>query len=141
MGMEILHTIFLIFHVLGATIIVGVAFVTAVIEIKKFNSTQMAMLREILWTITGITLLVQIITGFYLAGSEWSKISVIPYFWIKMFLLFVIGGIVGFINHKRLKEFQEGKGQDESRTRWIVVSCLLFATIAALGVIIAENAS
>src|SRR5258708_2120678 len=118
---ETLHTAILVLHVLGATIIIGVAFVTLIIEIKKYTSKQILTLTEFIWKIAGIALGIQMLTGFYLAWSEWDKISKIPYFGIKMFLFFVVGTVVGIVNRNRFKKLQEGTEKETSGIRWSLI--------------------
>lgn len=138
---EAWHTAVLILHVLGAAIIIGVAFVTLIIELKKYlSSKQMMALIEFIWKIAGAALGVQILTGLYLAGSEWDKIGKIPYFWIKMVLFFVLGIVVGIVNQRRFKKLQAGKA-DTGGTKWSLIGLLTFGTIAALGVMITESSA
>jgi hypothetical protein len=75
----------------------------------------------------------------YLAGSEWDKISHIQYFWIKIFLFFVIGTIVGFMNRRRFDAIKKNKAKIGDDINWALVGLLTFVTIAALGVLIAES--
>jgi hypothetical protein len=138
---DTIHTIILILHVFGATCIIGGAFVTFIIEVKKIASKQVLELVEYIWKIVGIAFGVQLITGLYLAGSEWNKISPLPYFWIKMVLFLGIGGMVGFINQRHLKAIKQGKEKPGEGTKWALLGLLTFLIITALGVVIAENAA
>lgn len=139
--MGALHTTVLILHVLGATVIIGISFVTLVIELKKYSSHEILVITEFIWKINGILLFVQVVTGLYLAGSEWDKISKIHYFWAKMFLFFVIGTFIGIISRRRLKRMKEGKKDIRGGSNWAVVGFLTFLLIATLGVLIAESAA
>ncbi len=139
--MEALHTAILILHVIGATIIIGVSFVTLVIEIKKYHSSETLQLLELIWKITGAAFGVQLLTGLYLAGSEWDKIGKIHYFWIKMFLFFVVGSVVGVINRRQFEQMKKSKGTYTRSTNWAWIGFLTFVTIAAFGVLIAESAA
>lgn len=137
---EVLHNSALILHVLGAALILGVAFVTLVIELKKYSSDQIISLTGIVWKIAGIAINLQILTGFYLAWREWDKVGNNPYFWLKLFFFFVIGTIVGTINRRRFHQLKEGK-VDNSGVRWAVIGLLTFVLIATLGVLLTESAS
>lgn len=141
MGDNPLHTIVLMTHVLSATILVGVAFVSFIIELKKFTTKETLTLTELIWKVAGPLMGLQILTGIYLAGSEWDKIGSQPYFWIKMVLFFGIGGLVGFINNRRFKLLKDGKQKDWGQTPWGLIGLLTFLTVAALGVLLAENAA
>ena len=135
---ESLHTAVLVLHVLGATIIVGIAFVTFIIEVKKFTSSQVLTLTELIWRIAGIVLGVQLLTGLYLAYSEWDQIGKSPLFWIKMFLFFVVGGSVGLINKRHFDAMKKNKNTSGGM-RGAVIGLLTFLTVATLGVLIAES--
>lgn len=133
-----LHTTILVLHVLGATIIIGIAFVTFIIELKKFNSSQILNLTELIWKIAGPTLGVQLLTGLYLASSEWDSIGKSLLFWIKMFLFFVVGSIVGIVNKRRFERMKKNPDQGHSIS-WALIGLLAFLAVATLGVLIAES--
>lgn len=135
---EALHTTVLVIHVLGATLIIGTAFATSIIELKKYSSQETLKLTEFMWKLAGPTMGIQLITGFYLAGSEWGEIRKVSFFWIKMFLFFVVGGMVGYINKKRFASMKKGQKQVGS-VNWTIIGLLTFMSIAALGVLIAES--
>jgi uncharacterized membrane protein len=137
-NMETLHTIVLILHVFGAAIIIGIAFVTLIIEIKKLYEVPVLKLVELMWKAAGVAMGIQLLTGIYLAATEWEEIGKSPYFWIKIVLFFVLGGVVGTINSRRFKQMNAGQKVDGD-SRWAIASLLLFLIIASLGVMIAES--
>ncbi len=137
---EALHTAVLILHVIGAMVVTGVAFVTLIVEIKKYTSKQVLELIELIWKVVSIALGVQLLTGVYLAVSEWDTIGKSPYFWIKMVLFFVVGTLVGVINRRRFKEMKkENSDGGTGGVTWALIGLLTFVAIAALGVLIAES--
>lgn len=137
---EILHTIVLILHVVGASLIIGVAFVTFIVEIKKYASKQVLELVELIWKIAGVGMGVQLLTGLYLAASEWETIGKMQYFWVKMFLFFIVGGTVRVINRRQFKEIQGDQKKRTTNISLALIGLLVFMVIAILGVLIAETA-
>ena len=138
---EAIHTAVLIIHVLGAAIIVGISFVTVLIELKtSLTNKQIMSLTEFLWKVATRTLGVQVLTGLYLAISEWDQIGKNHFFWTKMIVFIVLGAIVGGFNHRRFKKLKAGEPDTYGR-KWSTIGFLTFATVAALGVLLAESIS
>ena len=121
---DVLHISVLIAHVLGAAIIVGVSFVTLIIELKNYTTDKVLELTEYIWKITGTILGIQILTGLYLAITQWDQIGSSPYFWTKMVLIVVGGFVVGPVNRNRLKQMKEAK--KNKKTSWTYISFLSY---------------
>lgn len=136
---NIIHTIFLVIHVLGASLVFGVIFVSVIIELKKINSDQMLLLTELIWKIANIGLGLQLLTGGYLLGTEWKEFITNPYFWIKM-VLFVIGGVVvGSMNKRKYLQLKTGESEERENIKGALLGLVLFILIITCGVIIAEH--
>lgn len=118
---ETLHTIVLILHVIGATLIIGVAFVTFIIELKRYTSKQILEMLELIWKINGLALGLQLLTGFYLAYSEWDEVGHSSYFWIKMALFFGVGSVVGIINKRRFEKLKKNQKETGRGTTWALI--------------------
>ena len=137
---DILHTIILIIHVLGACAIIGISFVSLLIQLKPPVTADYLKLLERIWKIAGIALGLQLVTGIYLALSEWDTVGVNPLFWVKMVLFFVAGGIIGSVSRKQFNKLQSGaEAAADTKLAWI--GLITFALVAAIGVIIVETAA
>ena len=126
-------------HVAGAALIVGVAFVTLVIELRRSLTKHTLELIEFLWKIAGAALGLQILTGLYLAGNEWEEVGRNGFFWTKLILLFALGGFVGEVNRRRFNRMKTKNKDMKGGPAWSVVGLLVFLIILILGVIVAET--
>src|SRR5512141_2720438 len=91
---EIIHTAVLIFHVLGATVIVGASIASLIVFAKPGIPRERLLFLGDIWKIAGPAIGIQLLTGIILAGMEWNEFSHNPLFWIKM-VLFVASGVTG----------------------------------------------
>ncbi len=137
---DTLHLIILILHVLGATILVGTAFISLIIQFKFNRTNEQINILGFIWKVTGPILLIQILTGLYLAFSEWENFGSNPLFWIKMFLIFIVGLTVGIVSNREFKMMKSNNIKDLKSLRIAFIGFLTFATIASIGVILAETA-
>jgi hypothetical protein len=137
--MDWVHTIILIIHVLGAALIIGVAFVSLVIELKLGVDEQFAKLLKIIWKAASAALGIQLLTGIYLAATDWEHVGSNPLFWVKMFLYFIVGTAIGIVNRKRLAKIKAGDLQAAKNHSGAWAGFLVFILVASIGVIMAES--
>ena len=140
--MEILHTIILVLHVLGATFIVGSLFVAVFILSKNPVPRANAELLDKILKLVHWAIGIQILTGIYLMGSEWSDFRGNWMLWLKIGLLTLDGLVGGRIIGVRLTEaLKSQKGDvdlhESSRLAWLAL--VIFLTITTLGVLVVET--
>ena len=88
------HTVFLVLHVVAATFIMGASLATLLVLIQeKISLSQVRLLRK-LWKIAGPAMGFQLITGGYLASTDWATVGSSPLFWTN-FVLFVFAAVIG----------------------------------------------
>ncbi|MBI5127312.1 hypothetical protein HZA76_02545 [Candidatus Roizmanbacteria bacterium] len=140
---EIIHTVVLILHVLGTSIIIGGLFASLLILVKEKIAQENLEYLKVLWKFLTLAIGVQIITGIYMVVVEWSEFGKNPLLWLKVGLLVVDGFFGGKTLGDRIKAITEKDRYitiSNSR-RLIWISLLIFVTIATLGVFLAENGS
>ncbi len=138
--METLHTIVLILHVLGATVIIGIAFVSLIIQLRPPITHDLVILLDRIWKIAGITIGIQVLTGLYLAMSEWDKVSANPLFWVKIVLVFVVGLTIGLVSRSKFARMKDSDKPIAGDIRLAWLGLLVFAVVASIGVILVEAA-
>ncbi len=139
LDVEAFHTFILIIHVLGAALIIGVAFSSLVIQLRKPSPENMKMVEALFKTIQ-IVFVTQLLSGLYLGWSEYDEFKGNPLLWIK-FLLFVGVAIVAGVILRREKQKAKASGSDiiGPNIAWAWVSLLIVLLIATFGVMLAES--
>src|SRR3989338_2630661 len=100
---EILHLTAIIFHVLGAAVIIGGVFASLLILIKEKVSKDNLEYLRYLWKFLTPAIGFQILTGIYLAAKEWDEFGNNPFFWSKIGLLVVDGFLGGRVLCEKIK--------------------------------------
>jgi len=139
---ELMHTIVLALHILGSGIIIGGIFAALLILINKRISKDNFEHIKFLWKFLTPTIGIQVITGIYLAASEWDKFGKNPLFWLKMGLFVVDGFFGGKILGDRIKVAVINNSKDieiPGSHRLIWTSFIIFLMIITLGVFLAES--
>lgn len=127
---ELLHTVVLIIHVLGASLIIGTIFVALLVQQYKLTAATAAIEKS--YNILRFVFLVQILSGVYLAAAEWTELRTNPYLWTK-FVLLAIAIIAAAVVVPRQQK------KPASYAWWGWFAFIVFALIATLGVLIAET--
>lgn len=139
--MNFLHTLILIVHVLGATIIVGVAFSALYIELRKPVVAENIKLIGGLFKTIQVVYLTQLLSGFYLGWSEWETVGKSPLFWLKFILFLAVALGARVITGRERKRAMAEKREFKPPIAWGWVSFLTVALIAIFGVILTESAA
>jgi hypothetical protein len=128
-----IHTLVIAFHVLGACIIIGGLFASLLLLTKPKISAEILEHLALLGWFVSISIGFQIISGLYLAATEWDKFGHSPLLISKVVLLILDGLFGGKVMFDRIKS------GDLSRRHLIWFSLILFCLIATLGVFLAES--
>ncbi len=140
--MEQLHTLVLIVHVLGATLIVGSVFVSALMlsaePVPRANATFLVRL----WSVLHWAIWAQLASGLVLVAGEWESFRHSWLLLVKIILLTLDGVVGGRILGIRLAAALDKQSGDISlgataRNAWL--SFILFALIAMIGVLLVEQ--
>jgi len=142
--MELLHTVILAFHVVGACIILGSIFASMIILINEKISNDNLVYLKLLWKFVTLAIGIQILTGIYLASSEWNEFGRSPIFWTKISLLAIDGFFGGKVLGDRIRKAEVEKNNFVKITNsknLILFSFLIFLIISTLGVFLVEGGS
>jgi hypothetical protein len=131
--LEIIHILIIALHVLGACVIIGGLFASLLLLTKPKLSGEILEHLALLGRFISISIGIQIITGLYLATTEWDKFGYSPLLLSKVVLLIIDGLFGGKVMFDRIKS------GDFSRRHLIWFSLILFCLIATLGVFLAES--
>ena len=140
--LEVLHTVVLSLHVLGAAVIVGGIFASLLILVKdRFTKDNLKFL-QFLWKFMTPSIGLQILTGIYLASSEWEEFGKNPLLWAKIGLLVVDGFLGGKVLQAKIEAASSKHNKEveiSGAKRLIWLSLIIFITISTLGVFLAEG--
>lgn len=139
---ELIHTIILTLHILGSGIIIGGVFASLLILINERISKDNFEHLKFLWKFLTPTIGIQIISGIYLAASEWDKFGKNPLFWLKMGIFVIDGFFGGKILGDRIKGTTVSNSKEieiPGSHRLVWISFLIFLTVITLGVFLAES--
>lgn len=141
--MDILHTIVLNLHVLGACLVVGsVVFALVMMSRQPFFRPNLALMNRV-WHLAEGAVGLQLATGLYLFFAERSEFQNNPIFWIKMVLFVLDGYVSGRLIKQRMKQIEAestGDTVDVAAVRSVTwLSVLIMLAIASLGVWLAES--
>ena len=140
--MEILHTIVLIAHIIGATLIVGSIFVSVLVLFARSIPRSQLELLDKLWRLLHGIIGVQILTGIYLVAVEWDEFGRNPLLWTKVVLLVVDGLVGGQVIGSLVKHSLATKNTSfelPQAKRAAMLSLLIFLLMTTLGVILVEG--
>lgn len=133
---DMLHTFVLILHVIGATIIVGVAFVSVIALLaNRSPKTNLPLLKQ-LWTITPWVIYVQILTGIYMAALDWDALGKSSLFWTKIVLVISDGVLGGKLLSQYLRSDETRLGRVGQTA---LISLTIFVTASIIGVLLGDH--
>ena len=132
--MNILHTIYLVIHIIGTAIIVGTAFIALIAMQKRFVSRQVSQLLVLAWQIAMLVIVIQLITGILMGFGYWADILRDPYFITKMMLLLAGGAVAGIISGKLRRLDSKDTAALKQLRAWSLLAFLLFTAVATLGI-------
>ena len=139
--MEILNTLILAAHVIGATLIVGSLFVsTLALSSQSIPRTHLELLEK-LWKILYGIIGIQIFTGVYLVIVEWDEFRRNPLLWTKVVLLLIDGFIGSQVVGSLVKQSLVTKNtmfELPSAKRAAMISLFIFLLLTTFGVLLAE---
>lgn len=135
-----LHTIFLILHVLGAGLLVGVVFFSLVLSIKKPLDIARLKIIKYVGNFGVYAAVWLLLTGAVLFWNEHQEFQAKRLFWIKM-VLFVVDGIIAERLIRTKVESAIASNNPESVSKslpvWTYASALVIILIVSFGVLIA----
>ena len=140
--MEVLHTIVLILHIIGATLVVGASFVSLIVLFPKRVPLERLKVLKNVWSIAGPIMGIQLLTGLYLGISEWDEIGKNHLFWVKLILFIALGVISGRVLNKKLSSSLKKAADPVDMVgvkKWALASFIIFLLIVIFGVILAES--
>lgn len=139
--MEILNTIILATHVIGATLIVGSLFVSTLALFPQTIPRTHLELLEKLWKLLHSIIGVQIITGTYMVVAEWDEFGRNPLLWLKVILLVIDGFVGGRVIGSIIKQSLATKNTTfelPNAKRAAMISLFIFLLMTTFGVLLAE---
>ena len=138
-----MHLLFLILHILGAGVLIGVVVFSVILNIQGTLTSERLKIFQIIRNTGTYAAVVMVITGLVLYFQEPEEFKDNILFWVKIGL-FVLDGIIAvLIIDRKVKNAiadQTGKSKSTSNmTIWVLVNLVIIFTIVALGVLIVEH--
>ncbi|HSX57949.1 MAG TPA: hypothetical protein VLE47_01595 [Candidatus Saccharimonadales bacterium] len=135
---EWFHTLVLIIHVIGAGLIIGMAFTSLlVLTTKPFVPESMKVMQRFA-KFGPFIFLTQLLTGLYLAWSEYDKFRGNPLLTAKLVLFLGMAGASIYIARQAAAKAKAGTPPSPNIT-WAWISFLTILLIATFGVMLAES--
>ena len=138
-----MHLLFLILHVLGAGVLIGVVVFSVSLNIQKsVTPERIKMFLKIRNTGTYAAALM-LVTGLVLYFQEPEEFNESVLFWVKIGL-FVVDGIIAvlIIDRKAKNAIATNAGKPapiSNMTIWVLANLVIIFTIVTLGVMIVEK--
>ena len=129
------HTLVLILHVLGAAVILGVALVSLIVQLKKPPVADNLKLLGQIWKKAHFAFGLEVLTGMYLAASEADEFIKNPLLWVKLGLIVVALAISAKVSWRNEEKGQSG--EPDPKIAWVVL--LIYAAIISIGVLFVEG--
>ncbi len=138
-----MHLLFLILHILGAGVLIGVVVFSVLLNIQGALTSERLKIFQTIRNTGTYAAVVMVITGLVLYFQEPEEFKDNILFWVKIGL-FVLDGIIAvLIIDRKVKNAiadQTGKSKSTSNmTIWVLVNLVIIFTIVALGVLIVEH--
>lgn len=133
-----LHTIILILHVIGAGILIGMAFFSILLVIPRDWSAEKLSRIKFIGRFGGIVSVWQLLTGVYLASSDWDMLHADWLFWTKITVYCIEGTMASLLVGRKLKNSQANASSP--RTAFpILANALMIIIIVSIGVMLVEG--
>ena len=126
-----MHTLFLILHIIGAGVIIGVVVFSILLNIKEGVSQERLKIFQMVRLVGTIAAGWLLATGLVLYFQEAEELKGNILFWIKMGL-FVLDGIIAvLIIDQKIK-----KAPVPNLTVWVIINAIVLFAIVVLGKLI-----
>jgi len=137
-----LSTVILVFHILGAVTVLGATFATMLVLFESEIPWLYVRILQRFWWAAFVALAVLLVTGIWLAASDWPMFRSNGYFWIKIGLL-IADSFVGWqIMRRHFSGILEGKEEVVSlrgHQRQLWFFSIIVLIILTIGILLANS--